>query len=120
MTMFSQGFMECSTLHNMLANLCKSFGQQRLVCLLINGVEGIIQCQASAQKGRHLTGRRGKLTDREFAWHPEPERQLANPLRPGFPQISQVDALVAQLLGHHLAPGTVNGTGFFASLIIET
>ena len=43
MPMSSQGFMECSTLHNVLANLGKGFGQQWLVCLLIHGVESIIQ-----------------------------------------------------------------------------
>lgn len=66
-TMGSQCFMECPSLHNMLANLGKGFGQQRLVCLLHHGVEGIIQRQPSAQKGRHLAGCSGKLAGWKFA-----------------------------------------------------
>jgi len=118
--MASQSLMQRPTLYDMFTNLGKRFGQQRLLGLLSHSVQRFIQRQACTQQGRHLAGRSSKCAGGQLAGHAEPERKPAGPLRTGFAQIGQVDALGAQLLSHRLAARTVNRPIFFVSLVIET
>ena len=119
--MRSQGLVERAALHDLFANLGKSPRQQRLVGLLVDGVQGIVQGQAGAEQGRHLAGRGGQCAGRQFAGRPEAERQSSGPpLSAGLAQFGGVDPLAAQLLADCLAPGTVDRPGFFTSLVIET